>query len=232
MSEKLLEAIGGISEELLADCESYIERRRSSRHRRKVTRIVTLAAAIAAGAALLTGAAAAILRVTFPNSFANRTEHSAVIYDIEPFKMSISLPAGCVMERSSGEGGWSPMDILLDGEKVGTADYNIFELYDGVERSDPNFYRMVYNQLMLGAQANWDNGYTIVKQDGTSENAVTKVGVISDYGNGRTDNEVTYLPGVLAFNTDLLVYVNISFEDGVFTDEQIKDIARSIELTR
>lgn len=232
MSEKLLMAIGEISEELLSECESYVEHRRNSRHRRKVTRIITLAAAIAAGAAILTGAAAAILRVTFPNSFENRTEYSAAIYDIEPFRMSVSLPAGCVMERSSGEGGWSPMDILLDGEKVGTADYNIFELYDGVDRSDPNFYRMIYNQLMLGAQENWDNDYTVVKQDDVSENAVTKISVISDYGNGRTDNDVTYLPGVLAFNTDLLVYVNLSFDDGVFTDGQIEDIARSIELTR
>lgn len=232
LTEILIEAIGGIGEPLLDDCASFVSSRRRTHRRRRVTKIIALAAAIIAGAAVLTGAAAALLRVTFPNSFANRTEHSAAIYDIEPFKMSIFLPAGCVMERSAGEGGWSPMDILLDGEKVGTADYSTFELYDGVDRSDPGFYRMVYNQLMLGAQANWGIDYTVVKQDEASENAVTKIGVISDYGNGRTDNEVTYLPGVLAFNTDLLVYVNISFEDGAFTDEQIEDIARSISLTR
>lgn len=90
---------------------------------------------------------------------------------------------------------------------------------------------MVYNQLMLSAQANWDNDYTVVKQDETSENAVTKIGIVADYGSG-SPGETTYHPGILAFSTEFCVYVNISLESGIFTDEQIEYIARSIELTR
>lgn len=83
----------------------------------KLTRVTALCAAVIAGAALLTGAVYSIFRVSFPNSFANRTEHSAAIYDIEPFRMSIQLPAGCVIEKSeNAQGGWSPMDIKLNGE--------------------------------------------------------------------------------------------------------------------
>lgn len=232
MSGKLLEAIGGISEQFIAECDDYISQRKASHRRRKLTRVTALCAAVIAGAALLTGAVYSIFRVSFPNSFANRTEHSAAIYDIEPFRMSIQLPAGCVIEKSeNAQGGWSPMDIKLNGETVGTADYSTFELYDGVERSDPNFYRMVYNQLMLSAQANWDNDYTVVKQDETSENAVTKIGIVADYGSG-SPGETTYHPGILAFSTEFCVYVNISLESGIFTDEQIEYIARSIELTR
>lgn len=232
MNERLLTAIGGINERFLTECEEYIAMRQSSRKRRKITKVLTICAAAVAAAALLTGAALVIFRVSFPNSFTNRTEYSAAIYDIEPFSMSISLPSGCRIVRSGEAGGWSPMDIMMNGEKVGTADYNIFELYDGVERSDPNFYRMVYNQLMLSAQANWDNGYTVVKQDDVSENAVTRIGIVPGFGNGMADNAITYLPGILAFNTDLLVYVNISFDAGVFTDEQIEAVARSIVLSR
>lgn len=232
MNETLLTAVGNISEQLLAECSEYIGQRKSTHRRRRLIRVTALCAAVTAGAALLTGAAITIFRVTFPSSFASRTEYSAAIYDIEPFRMSIKLPAGCVIEPSDDpQGGWSPMDIRLNGETVGTADYNIFELYDGVDRSDPNFYRMVYNQLMLSAQANWNNGYTVVKQDDVSENAVTNVGIVSDYGSGNP-GEMTYLPGILAFNTDLCVYVSISFGNGVFTEKQINDIAASIVLMR
>lgn len=45
-------------------------------------------------------------------------------------------------------------------------------------------------------------------------------------------DEISYQPGILAYSTDLLVYVNIRLDDGVFTDEQIEDIARSIVLSR
>ena len=129
MSDKLLEAIGGISEQFIAECDDYISQRKASHRRRKLTRVTALCAAVIAGAALLTGAVYSIFRVSFPNSFANRTEHSAAIYDIEPFRMSIQLPAGCVIEKSeNAQGGWSPMDIKLNGETVGTADYSTFEL--------------------------------------------------------------------------------------------------------
>lgn len=94
MSDKLLEAIGGISEQFIAECDDYISQRKASHRRRKLTRVTALCAAVIAGAALLTGAVYSIFRVSFPNSFANRTEHSAAIYDIEPFRMSIQLPAG------------------------------------------------------------------------------------------------------------------------------------------
>lgn len=232
MRDDLLCAIGNVSERFLIECGEYINKRKLTRRRRKLTRVIALCAAVIASAALLTGAVFSIFRVNFPNSLANRTEYSAVIYDIEPFKMSIELPAGCdIVKSEDAQGGWSPMDIRLNGETVGTADYNIFEIYDGISRSDPNFYRMVYNQLMLSAQANWNNDYTVVRQDDASENAVTKIGIVSGFGSG-SPGDITYQPGILAFNTDLCVYVNISLESGVFSDEQIESIARSIDLTR
>ena len=39
MSDKLLEAIGGISEQFIAECDDYISQRKASHRRRKLTRV-------------------------------------------------------------------------------------------------------------------------------------------------------------------------------------------------
>lgn len=241
-NELILSAVGQINERFLIECEEYTKQRSATKRRRVILRRLALCAAITVSAALLTGAAVTAFRVWFPSSYENRTEHSAAIYDIEPFKMSIELPEGCVITTDfenpeDAQNGWSPMDIQLDGKSVGTADYNIFEIYpDSPPIHEGNFYRMVYNQLMLGVQGNWNNDYTVVKQDDISENAVTKISVIDPeiFGSGRPaePEDISYQPGILAFNTDLLVYVNIHLDEGVFTDDQIEDIARSIVLSR
>lgn len=198
-----------------------------------------IAAAVAV--AMMVGVAAAAIALTrarFPAVFPHLTQYSAEIYGVEPFQVSIALPEGCTLstdylDPGNAQAGWSPVELQMDGKAVGVMDYNIFELYpDGPAIHEPGFYRMVYNQLMLNVQGNWDNDYTVVSQSETSENAVVKVAFIEDYGNGRSDNPVTYRPGILACDTDLLVYVDILLEDGVFTEEQIADMAASITLSR
>ncbi len=215
--------------------EDYSMKKRQMPRRLTAVTVAVIAALLLAGAA---AAAAVFTTIRFPATFPNLTEYSAKIYGVEPFQVSLQLPDGCVLsddfiDPENGQTGWSPVEIQMDGQAVGVMDYNIFELYpDGPKIHEPGFYRMVYNQIMLQVQGNWDNDYTVVRQDEVSENAVTKVAWIQDYGNGRTDNEIVYRPGILAYNTDLLVYVNIWFEDGVFTDEQIESIAASITLSR
>lgn len=198
--------------------------------------VILLAAAIAA--VLLMGAGIGLTRVWFPAGTPNLTEYNARIYGVEPFQVSIQLPRGCTLstdfiDPAHATQGFSPVELQLDGKAVGVMDYNIFELYpDGPAIHQPGFYRMVYNQIMLNVQGNWDNDYTVVRQDDVSENALTKVAWIENYGNGRSDNEITYLPGILAYNTDLMVYVNIWVEDGVFTDEELESMAASLALSR
>lgn len=183
-------------------------------------------------------AAIALTRARFPAVFPNLTQYSAEIYGVEPFQVSIALPEGCTLstdylDPGNAQLGWSPVELQIDGKAVGVMDYNIFELYpDGPGIHEEGFYRMVYNQLMLNVQGNWDNDYTVVSQSENSENAVTQVAFTEDYGNGRSDNPVVYQPGILAYNTDLLVYVNILLEPGAFTEAQINDMAASITLSR
>lgn len=215
--------------------EDYQEKKRERPKR------AAWAVAVAVTALMLMGVAAAAIVFTtqrLPATFPNLTQYSAQIYGIEPFQVSILLPEGCTLSTdylnpANAQSGWSPVELQMDGRAVGVMDYNIFELYpDGPAIHEPGFYRMVYNQLMLSVQGNWDNDYTPVSQTDVSENAVTQIATVKDYGNGRSDNPIRYSPGVLAYNTELLVYVNISLEDGAFTDAQIADMAASITLSR
>ncbi len=206
--------------------------------KKHISRRAVILLAAAAAAVLLMGAAIGLTRFWFPATTPNLTEYSAKIYGVEPFQVSIQLPQGCTLstdfiDPAHATQGWSPVELQMDGKAVGVMDYNIFELYpDGPAIHEPGFYRMVYNQIMLNVQGNWDNDYTVVRQDDVSENALTKVAWIKDYGNGRSDNEITYLPGILAYNTDLMVYVNIWVEDGVFTEEELESMAVSLNLSR
>ena len=207
---------------------------------RKTRPVAGVVAAVLCALLLMGTVAAAIAFATirFPATFPNLTQYSAEIYGVEPFQVSIRLPEGCALSTdyltpANADSGWSPVELQMDGKVVGVMDYNIFELYlDAPAIHEPGFYRMVYNQLMLSVQGNWDNDYTVVRQDEISENAVTRIAVIEDYGNGRSDNPIHDLPGILAYNTELQVYVNIQLEDGVFTDTQIADMAASITLSR
>ncbi len=204
-------------------------------------RVPRPAVVLAVLALLLTGTAAAVIALStmrLPATFPNLAEYNARIYGVDPFQVSIQLPEGCTLSTDyldpvHADAGFSPVEVQMDGRAVGVMDYNIFELYpDGPAIHEPGFYRMVYNQLMLQVQGNWDNDYTVVRQDDVSENALTKIAIIQDYGNGRSDNPVTYRPGILAYNTDLMVYVNIWFEEGVFTQQELEDMAVSVRLSR
>lgn len=168
-------------------------------------------------------------QVTFPAYEDNRTEYNAKIFDVSPFTLSIDLPSGWSIQSPGNQTvpdvgpGFSPVNIM-DGDKaVGSIDYNIFELYE--DTTPDNFYRSVYNQLMLGSVVNWDNDYTPVKEDGTSCCATCKV-----YVRNPETNAETYYPAILAYNKDLLVYVNIAFEEGAVDEETLSAIAESVRL--
>lgn len=235
--EDFLALVGTLDDTLLADCPALLAQASPKKHAAKVRRLWLLAAAVAV-AAVLMGMAVGLSRMWFPASFDHLTEYNALIYAVEPFQVSVKLPKGCTLstdflDPASGQAGWSPVEIQREGKAVGVMDYNIFELYpDGPAIHEPGFYRMVYNQIMLNNQGSWDNDYTVVSQTDVSENALVQISTIEDYGNGRADNTIRYQPGILAYNTELMVYVNLSFEPGAFTDQELTDIAASILLSR
>lgn len=236
--EYLLDLVGTLDDSLLADCSALLNQSASAKKRPLKARRLGLLAAAVAAAAVLMGMAVGLSRIWFPTSLDHMTEYNASIFAVEPFQVSMKLPDGCslstdYLDPANGQSGWSPVEIQKNGKAVGVMDYNIFELYpDGPAIHEPGFYRMVYNQIMLNNQNCWDNDYTVVSQTDVSENATVQISTIEDYGNGRSDNPVHYSPGILAYNTDLQVYVNLRFEPEVFTDQELADIAGSIVLSR
>ena len=86
-----------------------------------------------------------------------------------------------------------------------------------------NFYRMVYNQLMLGSVVNWDNDYTVVRQWPSGCSATVQVMEQEAAG-------AVYHPGILAYDRDLLVYVAIELEEGRLSRQEIWELAESLEL--
>ena len=85
---------------------------------------------------------------------------------------------------------------------------------------------MVYNQLMLGSGVNWDNDYTVLSDDGTACTASCQV-----YLRDPVTGAESYVPGLLSYRTDLLVYVAIQFQPGAVTQEELAAMGESISLT-
>lgn len=168
-------------------------------------------------------------QITFPAHDFGRNEYNAQIFDISPFVLNIDLPTNWKISvptsNNEAAAGFSAVDIV-EGEKlIGEISYNTFEISE--DATDENFYRSVYNQLMLGSITTWDNEYTPVKEDNNSCNATCKIMVTPP-----NQEQTLYYPGILAYNKELLVYISISFEENALSDEMLTDIAKSISLTR
>ena len=167
--------------------------------------------------------------MVFPAYYDKLDTNNIDIFSAVPFKMDISLPEGweIMIPESEDRGGFSAVDIVANGEVIGSMDFNVYEKYEGMEYGAPDYYRMVFNQLMLGSVINWDTDYTEVKTDGWMKSATCKIGFNSP--DGRAD-DTEYTSGILAYEDDMGVYVNISFNS--LLDEKLHaDIAKSIDIS-
>ena len=166
--------------------------------------------------------------IIFPAHEMDKTEYNAQIFEIPKFTASFDLPTGWTTgipnegEKRFSDLLWSPVNIYDEnGEVAGTAAFNTFIIYD--DTTEENFHRMVYNQLMLGSVINWEEEYVPVKTDSNGEIAVVRIRDM-DLETG----EPIYYPAILAYDSDLLVYIGIQFDVGAVTEQQLFDIAESI----
>lgn len=168
--------------------------------------------------------------MVFPAYYDKLDSNNIDIFSAVPFQMDISLPEGweIMIPGSENRSGLSMVWILdEDSTVIGSMDFNVYEKYDGMEYGAPDYYRMVFNQLMLGSVTNWDTDYTEVKTDGWMKSATCKVGFNSP--DGRAD-DTEYTSGILAYEDDMGVYVNISFNS--LLDEKLHtDIAKSVVIS-
>ncbi|MBC8571396.1 M56 family metallopeptidase [Zongyangia hominis] len=158
-----------------------------------------------------------------------KTQNATLTYteaDGHVFRLQAALPSDWSLRLMSADerGFYGPVAVYRGEERIGVISYSDFEIYEGT--TEDNFYRMVYNRLMLGSMANWDNEYTPVNQTDTTCTATCRV----YHREGDASGEVWYSPGILAYNTDLLRYIVIDLAEGSATQAEVDAIARSIVL--
>ncbi len=131
-----------------------------------------------------------------------------------PFAACIGLPEGWSIEGTR---------ILADGEEIAGISYDAYEIYPEAVGQD-NYYRAVYNQIMLGSVVNYGIDYTPVKSGAYYSNATSKRAV-RDLETG----EITYSQAILAYNDNIRSYIVITFNKDI-DPQLLSDIACSIEL--
>ena len=166
--------------------------------------------------------------LTFPAYQEGREDYNAAVYDIEPFRVALSLPEGWSVrvpppEERRTSYAFTPLWLYQGEEYAGSIAYNTFEIYPDVP--EEGFYRMVYNQLMLGSVLNWDNEYRVVRDLGTGEVATVQI-MESQGAAGPMEKR----PGILAYDRDRLVYVAIDLQNGRLSGQEVWELAESIEI--
>lgn len=160
----------------------------------------------------------------------------------DSFEVNVRLPDGYVLQSAdteadmhteivSSNGARSAYDILLDGEKIGRLAYNYYDLYPGTEGlPDTRFAHMVYSEFFNANIADWDSGYTSVKQNGATHTATDRVQWSVPLGGGPRDEYTT--ANVLAYDDEVFVYVLISFEKShEISDSQLAFIAENLSVS-
>lgn len=171
--------------------------------------------------------------VAFPSGTDEVTEYNKHIFDIEKFAASFSLPAGwSVTDEASSEysllTAWSVRYFYSgDGKCVGAIGYNIIPELSEEEMKIP---AAIYNQIALGNDYQFAvrARYDIVKSDDNSETALTDV----YYSNSITGDGEKVNKGILMLDREKGVYVAAEFDSTAITDEQHRQIAESMELTK
>ncbi len=167
--------------------------------------------------------------IVFPAYYDYLDVNNEMISDIVPFELDISLPDGweIVIPEWDEHIGYSMVYIMSDGECVGSIDIDKYEKYEGIEYGEPNYHQMVFNPLTLGSTVNWGIDYTEVKTDGWLKSATCSI--YHDPANGYAD-DVGYTSGILAYEDDMQVYVNIYFNE-VLDEKLHSDIAKSVDIS-
>lgn len=146
----------------------------------------------------------------------------------DTFCASMFLPVGWQFKINPQSTQLANTFDIFDSEnkKVGSLFYNNFKLYP--DTTEENYYRSVYNDLMLGSVASWDNEYKVISKTDTTYIETCKPFVITS--NGGLDPKTTYSKGILSHDRNLLKYVGINLDDNAVDDELWLKMAKSIKL--
>lgn len=155
-------------------------------------------------------------------------EIGADVSGTEPFSLTLTLPEGWYLGGlKTDKEGYPPFASLCDenGATLGSVQFGTYTP-DKELSSEENYYRYVYNQLMLGSFVSWDADYTPVKKGEDFCNATCTV--MTDKHDG---SDIQYNSGILSYNESLGVYANIYFSAEI-TEELQKSVAESVVISK
>lgn len=175
--------------------------------------------------------------VKFPAYQDGKTEQNCVIYDTEPFEVTLDLPIqweiSIPMEDERKPGLlFTPMEIVCENERMGTIGFYTYTPYEEDDIPEEDYYKTVYSNLRLGSQCFWDP-YTPIKTTDTKETGIATVNYldpaeIENHPGAMADVPWIEVPGILAYDNEKFVYIGIQFEENAVTDDQVNAIAQSI----
>lgn len=147
--------------------------------------------------------------------------------DNSPFTLSIELPQSWNLAANEGENpqnGSSDFSVKLEsnGEAIGIIDYDVYDP-SGIDETQDNAYRMIYNQIMLGSMASWDCDYTPIEGKHDCSAATCRIMT-------RNTDPSEYPIGILAHDSRLGSYVKICLYDCNLSKTVVDHIADSIRL--
>lgn len=175
-----------------------------------------------------------VIVLTFPVDDYAKTDFNALIYNEKPFSLSLILPNGWTIKKQEKlEDEFKLLSVfskynILDENNilVGVVGYNKYETYKGAE-DEP---MAIYNQIALGNDYQFDirENYNVVNETKSGVTAVTDVYYSATVNDGKEKHN----KGIVSYNKDMSVYVAFEFNQEEITDEQLKNVAKSIEIKR
>jgi len=177
-------------------------------------------------------------QITFPAYQGGRTVYNASIYDTPPFTLTMQIPLGWTMripapDRQTATLPFTAVDFYYGQTYMGSAGFMTFEMYEGITPQDEGFYRMVYNQLMIGNVVTWDTEYTPVQSTQTATFCAATCRVnepIFEEGVPMAGLKRRQREAIVAYDTEMLVYIAMDFAEGALTAEQWQAMAESVRL--
>ena len=166
---------------------------------------------------------------TQTTDYTDYTDHAVTFpaADNGSFTLSIELPQSWNLAASEGENpqnGSSDFSVTLEtnGKAIGTIDYDVYDP-SGIDETQDNAYRMIYNQIMLGSMASWDCDYTPIEGNHGCSAATCRIMT-------RDTDPSEYPIGILAHDSHLGSYVKICLYDCNLSKSVVDHIAGSIRL--
>lgn len=165
--------------------------------------------------------------------------------DNKSFNLKLSMPtADYYLEQTQNEDTTLPypsMNILIKNSSdkvIGQIGYDLFTPYTEDDVPDQEYYKTVYPSLRLSSFAMWTaEYYSPVVWGDNFETALCDVAIKDTSQAKQYEGQYSNLPileydGILSYNIDIGAFVAIKLNKDYFTQDERREIAKSIEIFR